>query len=316
MSGSLHVVFGAGQIGQPLAARLRASGHAVRVVRRSSGQVPAGVELVQGDALDAAFCRASAHGATTLYHCLNPPYTAAVWAEQLPRYIDNLIAAARDSGARLVVLENLYALGAPRGKTLNEDTPLAPISRKGEIRARVDERLFAAQQKGEVVATLARASDFFGPHGTQSSLGDYFWPSVLKGKTAYSPFHVDAVHTYHYIPDVVEALATLGTADASAYGGQWMLPCAEAGSLRDLVRRLETITGRTLKVGELPRLAVKAMGLFMPIMRELNEMLYQWEEPFIVDDGRFRARFGAQPTALDAAAQATAAWALSHYPHR
>ncbi len=272
MSSSLHVVFGAGQIGQPLAALLRARGHAVRVARRSSGQVPEGAELVRGDALDAAFCRTAARGATTVYHCMNPPYFASAWAEQLPRYMDNLIDAARESGAKLVVLDNLYALGAPRGRALNEDTPIAPVSRKGGIRARVDERLFTAQQKGEVVATLARASDFFGPYGTQSSLGDYFWPSVLKGKTAYSPFHVDAVHTYHYIPDVVEALATLGTADASVYGGQWMLPCAEAGSLRDLVRRLETITGRTLKVGELPRLAVKAMGLFMPIMRELNEM--------------------------------------------
>lgn len=133
------------------------------------------------------------------------------------------------------------------------------------------------------MATLGRASGFFGP--------------------------------YHYIPDVVEALATLGTADGTAYGGQWMLPCAEAGSLRDLVHRLEAATGRTLTVGELPRLAVKAVGLFMPLMRELNEMLYQWEEPFIVDDSRFRARFGVQPTAPDAAARATAEWALSVYPH-
>ena len=313
MGASRHVVFGAGQIGQPLAALLRAQGHDVRVARRSSGQVPAGVELVQGDALDPAFCRTAAAGATTIYHCMNPPYFASAWAEQLPRYMDNLIEAARESGAKLVVLENLYALGAPRGKKLNEDTPMAPVSRKGEIRARVDERLFTAQQKGEVVATLARASDFYGPHGTQSSLGDYFWPSVLKGKTAYSPFHVDAVHTYHYIPDVVEGLALLGTADASEYGGQWMLPCTEAGSLRDLVRRLEAATGRTLKVGEMPRLAVRALGLFMPIMRELNEMLYQWDEPFVVDDSRFRTRFGVKPTPVDEAVTATATWALAHY---
>ena len=39
MAQDLHVVFGAGQIGSPLARLLREHGHAVRMVRRS-GSVP------------------------------------------------------------------------------------------------------------------------------------------------------------------------------------------------------------------------------------------------------------------------------------
>src|SRR5262249_52017274 len=140
-------------------------------------------------------CMTAASGATTLYHCMNPPYSARVWAELVPRYMENLIAASAETRARLVVLNNLYMLGRPRGRSLNEDTPMNPSSRKGGIRARAAERLFEAHGRGTIVATEGRASDFYGPGGTQTGLGDFFWPRVLSGKTAYSPFWLDAVHT-------------------------------------------------------------------------------------------------------------------------
>ena len=55
------------------------------------------------------------------------------------------------------------------------------------------------------------------------------------------------------------------------------------------------------------------MGLVVPLMREINEMLYQWDEPFVVDDRRFRERFGMHPTDADEAAQATVNWAKATY---
>src|SRR5262245_34412893 len=214
----LHVVFGAGQVGYPLAERLVAAGKRVRVVKRSSAHAPVGCEVTLGAASDRTFCLTAASGATTVYHCMNPPYSAPVWAELVPRYMENLIAAAAQTHARLVVLDNLNMLGRPGGRPLNEDTPMNPSSRKGEIRARAVERLYEAHRRGDIVATEGRASDFYGPGGTQTGVGDFFWPRALSGKTAYSPFPLDAVHTYHYIPDVAAGLATLGSADASAYG--------------------------------------------------------------------------------------------------
>ena len=115
---------------------------------------------------------------------MNPPYDAKIWAELVPRYMENLIAAARDAGARLVVLDNVYMLGRPGGRPFDEDTPPNPCSRKGEIRARAAERLFEAHRRGDVLATAGRASDFYGPGGTQTHLGDQFWPRALAGKTA------------------------------------------------------------------------------------------------------------------------------------
>ncbi len=42
-------------------------------------------------------------------------------------------------------------------------------------------------------------------------------------------------------------------------------------------------------------------------------MAYQWDEPFIVDDRRFRERFRLEPAGLDEAARATVEWAKRHY---
>jgi hypothetical protein len=212
-----------------------------------------------------------------------------------------------------VVLDNVYMLGRPRGRALSEDTPVNPCSRKGEIRARAAERLFEAHKKGDILATSGRASDFYGPGGTLTVLGDFFWPRALSGRTAYLPFQLDAVHTYHYIPDVAGGLATLGCAEVDVCGQPWMLPCAPAGTLRELVARLATTMSRTVHVRQLPRWVVNAMALFSPLFRELAEMRYQWEEPFIVDDRRFRERFRLPPTDVDRAAADTVEWARRHY---
>ncbi|HET9567245.1 MAG TPA: hypothetical protein VFP16_02705, partial [Vicinamibacterales bacterium] len=192
--------------------------------------------------------------------------------------------------------------------------PMNPCSRKGEIRARVSERLFEAHRSGKVIATAGRASDFYGPGGTQTGLGDFFWPRALSRKTAYSPFSLDAIHTYHYIRDVASGLALLGCADSSVYGRPWMLPCAPAETLRQLVARLQTKLGFNIKVAQVPRWLVKAAGLVTPLMRELDEMAYQWDEPFVIDDRRFRERFDVVPENIDVTAAATVAWARQHYP--
>ncbi|MGH8736720.1 MAG: NAD-dependent epimerase/dehydratase family protein [Burkholderiales bacterium] len=312
----MHVVFGAGQVGTPLAMKLVEQGERVRVVRRSHGEIAPGAELVPGDALDPGLCARACEGASVVYHCMNPAYDSALWVKAVPRTMDNLIAAAGGAGARLVVLDNLYMLGRTGGRPMNEDTPMNPCSRKGEIRARAAERLLQAHEKGEVRAVSGRASDYYGPRGTQTYLGDFFWKPVLAGKKARSPVDPDAMHTYHYIPDVAAGLAQLGSAHDDALGRAWMLPCRPAGSLRELIERFEKALGRRIPIRGIAKPILRAIGLFVPLIREMNEMLYQWDEPFIVDDRRFRERFGTQPVHADAAARETVAWAVRHYGAR
>lgn len=316
MSDMLHVIFGAGQVGARLAALLIEGGERVRVVRRSRGMVAAGAELFAGDAADAAFCAGAVRGASVVYHCMNAPYDTASWVALLPRYMENLIAAAGQAGARLVVLDNLYMLGRTLGRPMNEDTPMNPCSRKGEVRALVAQQLFDAHRRGEVHAVAGRASDFYGPGGEQTFFSRQFWKPALAGRTVWSPLDPDVVHTYHYIPDVATGLAALGFAGEDVLGRAWMLPCQRAGTTRELALRLGHALGRGVRVAMMPRWVLRALSALSPLVREIREMLYQWEEPFVVDDRRFRERFGLKPVPLEAAAAATVAWAERAYAAR
>jgi nucleoside-diphosphate-sugar epimerase len=308
----LHVVFGAGQVGPPLARLLAAAGHRVRLVRRSDAPVTIpGVEAIRADARDAAAASQAVRGATTVYHCVNVAYSTELWQAELPPILDGLIAAAARSQARLVVLDNLYAYGQPGGRKLTEDSPFSPCSRKGELRARLFEQLEAAVQRGDLRAVTGRASDFYGPGGVGTHFADRFWPAALAGKQASMIIPLDTLHTYHFIPDVAAGLAKLGQDPAA--DGTFMLPCQPAEPTRALVDHLAAALGRPIATSRMPPFLLKALGLFMPILRELGEMAYQWEEPFEVDDARFRARYGAIAAPRDEAARQTVAWGRARF---
>lgn len=304
-----HVVFGAGQVGAHLARLLAGEGHDVRLVSRSGRGAQPGVHAVAGNALDAAACASMAHGASVVYHCMNPKYETATWASQLPVIQRNLVAACAATGARLVVLDNVYALGRTGGRPMTEDSPSRPNSRKGRIRAELAADLLAAHQRGDLQAITGRASDFFGPGGTQTMFERRFWTRVLAGKSGQVLVNPDTPHTYHFIPDVAAGLAALGRAEDAAWGRHWMLPCTPAVTTRELVARFAKALGREVKLDVMPRWLFSVMKLVVPVFREFDEMLYQWDEPFIVDDRRFRETFGVSPTPLDEAARQTVAWA-------
>jgi nucleoside-diphosphate-sugar epimerase len=311
MSG-IHVVFGASQVGTQLAERLLATGKQVRVVRRSVGPVAEGAERIPGDATDRDLCVRAAGRAAAVYHCMNPGYDSDLWARVVPTLMENLIAAAGAAGARLVVLDNLYMYGKPSGP-ITPDTPFNPVSRKGEIRAQASELLSEAERRGDVRAAVGRASDFFGPGGHGTHFADRFWKPALAGKTVYTLFDPDATHSYNYLPDVAAGLAALGLAEDDVLGKTWMLPACEATSATMLAGHFSQALGRKIRLAKTPRIVVKALGRFMPIVREIDEMLHQWDVPFVIDDGPFRERFGIEPTPMDEAARETVAWAKEEF---
>jgi nucleoside-diphosphate-sugar epimerase len=310
----LHVVFGAGQIGRPLAERLVAQGHRVRLVRNSSSGALAGTEVVKADLSDAASVRAAAAGATAIYHCANPPYFAKLWDEQLPRWTENLIAGAAAAKARLVVLDNVYPFGDLQGRPLNEDAPMRPTSKKGEARARAAQQFLDAHARGDVRVVIGRGSDFWGPGGVLTYFGDQFWPSVLAGKPARTLCDWTTPHTYHYIPDVVAGLVALGNAGDEVTGRWWMLPCQPAVASSAMAERLGEAAGLTIRLAPMPRALISVLGIFIKALPELMEMNYQWQRPFVMDDSRFRAAFPSVVLEnVEVAAKATVDWARAHY---
>jgi hypothetical protein len=86
--------------------------------------------------------------------------------------------------------------------------------------------------------------------------------------------------------------------------------------MRALVARFSRGLGREIKLLTMPRPLLKVLALAVPFLREIDEMLYQWEEPFQINDRRFRERFGQRPGDEKRAAADTVAWANVHYATR
>src|SRR5918998_3061820 len=224
-NGELHVVFGTGPVGMSVMDELVGKGKRVRMVNRSGrASMPQGVEVVGGDATDKAFAREASEGASVVYFALNPPYTQ--WTELFPPLQAGVIEGAASAGAKLVAVENLYMYGLTGGRSLTEDRPYAPNTRKGTVRARMAQELMEAHTSGRVRVAIGRASDFFGPRVLASAAGEQVFGQAVKCKSAQVVGDPDQPHTYTYAPDIGRGLVILGERE-EALGRAWHLPSPE-----------------------------------------------------------------------------------------
>src|SRR5580700_9356880 len=286
----LHIVFGTGQVGSALAAHLAGLGIPVRAVSRHRPPALAGVDWRAADAADPEAAADAAKGAAVIYQCLNAPY--AQWPELFPPLQRGVLTAAERAGALLVTLENVYAYGPAGGKPMTEDFPLAATTSKGRTRASMTEELLSAAAGGRVRVAIGRASDFFGAGATESTLGMRVFGNAVTGKRADFIGNPHMPHTYSYVPDIAAGLATLGT-DERAAGQVWHLPGPETVTTRALLDLVAGEVGHQVAIRSVPKLAVRALGLVNPMMRELAEMAYQFDEPFVLDTSKYESAFGA-----------------------
>jgi len=303
----MNIVFGTGQIGNRIAQLLVARGEQVTQVSRG-GRAVAGAKGIAGDARDARFAVEAARGARTVFDTLNPLYQD--WKRDLLPLGRCPLEAAIASGAKLVALDCLYMYGAPAGP-MTEATPVAPCSKKGELRAELAALRLAALARGAAPVAIARASDFFGPDLPNSWFGHRFFARAFSGKPVECLGDPDQLHAYTYADDVAAALVQL--ADAPDATGVWHVPTLPARASRQLAHALARALGLEIEMKRMSRALLRTLGLVAPFMRELPEMAYQWEQPFILDDTKFRARFAAAPTPLATQLATTAAWARRTY---
>ena len=161
---------------------------------------------------------------------------------------------------------------------------------------------------GDLDVTTARASDYFGPRGTsQSPFGDQVIGRVLAGKSAQVIGDPDQPHSYTYTVDAARTLAALGTRQ-DVSGEIFHVPNAPALTTRQIIDQIGEQLGRPIKTSVAPRLLLRVMGLFNPTLRELDEMLYEFTQPFIVDSSKAQAALGIGPTPLGEALDATVTW--------
>jgi nucleoside-diphosphate-sugar epimerase len=281
-------------------------GLAVRTVSRNQPSEPVdGIDWRAADASDPHAAADAAEGATGIYQCLNAPYTS--WPKRFPPLQRGVLSAEERHQALLVSLENVYGYGPTAGRPMTEDLPLVATSVKGRARAAMTQELLAASEAGRVQIAIGRASDFFGAGVTESTLGERVFANALAAKRADFLGNPNLAHTYSYVPDIATGLATLGTDDRAA-GGVWQLPGPETVTTAEVLALIGEAVGHPVAIRSMPRLAVGALGLVNPMMRELAEMAYEFQEPFVLDTSRYQSTFGDAGTPLAAAIAPTVAW--------
>ncbi|BCA56195.1 NAD-dependent dehydratase [Nitrospira sp. KM1] len=292
----MQTILGAnGVIGRELSRSLSASTDRIRQVSRRPRRVNAGDETFPADLLDPTATAQAIAGSDVAYLVAGLQYDTAVWHEQWPRIMRNVIDGCKRHGSRLVFFDNVYAYGRVDGP-MTEETPFNPCSRKGEVRARIAMMLLDEIRSGNLQAMIVRAADFYGPGAVQSFPHATVFERLKAGKTPQWVGNAKTVHTFTYTPDAGHAVSVLGQS-AEACGQTWHVPTTtEPLTGEDFVRLACDLAGRPYKMQRAPRWMLRLMGLFVPVLRENDEMMYQFEYDYRFDSGKIQAVYGLGPT--------------------
>ncbi|MDH6575463.1 NAD-dependent epimerase/dehydratase family protein [Kitasatospora sp. MAP5-34] len=299
---SLHVIVGAGPVGSATARLLADRGDEVRLITRSgSGPVHPGIERVRADATDPEALIRLAARATAIHHCAQPPYHR--WTTEFPPLNASILRAAEVTGAVLVSVGNLYLYGLVDGP-MTEDLPARPNSAKGRVRAELWAAQLAAHDSGRIRTAEVRGSDYLGA-GVVSSFTVMVLPAVLRGRRALAPADVEAPHSWTYTGDMARTLVAVAD-DESAWGRPWHAPTPPPRSIRELADLTATLAAApAARTSRMPTALLRLAGLFSAEAREIPEVRYQFDHPFVVDSSRAQEAFALTPTPTEDALRET-----------
>jgi len=301
-------VAGFGAVGRALVARLAARGDQVRVVQRVDPKsLPQGATFASCDVEDASSTAQALEGAGTVVCAVGLPYRADVFTRVWPVVMRNLLEACARTNARFVFADNLYMYG-PQTAPLTEDMPLTDYGAKPRARAEITRLWREAHAAGRVRACAVRASDFYGPDVPTSVVSTMGVQRLLAGKAALAPYPANHPHAQTYVPDFARALVSLIDAPDDAYGQAWHVPNAPALPLREVLDLAADLIGVRRRITVLPQALLPLLGLFSGDIRELKEMRFQWDRPYLVDASKFAGAFWSDATPLDQGLRATIAF--------
>jgi nucleoside-diphosphate-sugar epimerase len=284
-----------GAIAHGLARVLPEYGTQVRLAARNPKAVTGKEELVATDLLDPDAVLKAVKGSTVCYLTAGLLYNTKIWQQQWPVLMNNVIAACERSQSSLVFFSNIYALSANALNPITENSPVDPPSRKGAIRQQIEDALMDAAANGRIRALIARAPDFFGPIGQNSILMALVYQNLRKGKAAQWFCNADVPHSFGYTPELARGTAMLGNA-TDTWNEIWNLPVDTAApDGREWTRLFASMMNKKNHIQTLPKWMVRSLGLFIPILRESVEMLYQYDRHYVFDSSKFRRRFDYKP---------------------
>ncbi len=308
------LVLGAtGGIGGEVAAALQRHGWTVRALQRDPAEVArrnavGGIAWLTGDVMRPADVAGAAAGAGLIVHAVNPPGYRN-WGELVLPMLDSSIAAARASGARIILPGTIYNYGPDAFPLLADDSPQHPRTRKGAIRVEMEDRLRDAADGG-VRVLIVRAGDYFGP-GAKSN---WFSQALVKPgrpvRSVANPGRPGVGHSWAFLPDIAETMVRLVQRDAARetferfhFAGHWD---PDGTAMAAAIGRAAGLPG--LRARRFPWPLLVAASPFVTTLREMMEMRYLWREPLRLDNRHLVAALGAEPhTPLDEAVRRTLA---------
>jgi nucleoside-diphosphate-sugar epimerase len=307
---ALQTILGAnGTIANALIPLLMANHENIRLVSRNPQPVP-GAETVAADVLNYQELLNAVQGSSVIYLLVGITYGKKEWRRDWPVIMRNVIAVCKETGAKLIFFDNVYMYGKVDGP-MTEESPYKPCSEKGKVRAQVAEMLQKEMKDGKIKAIIARAVDFYGPGVTDKSTASVLvFSKMQKGKNAQWLINPDLARAYSYTPDAAKALYLLANRE-EAYGQVWHLPTPQpALTGRQFINTAAKYMNASDQFTVLPKWLLKILGWFSPFLKELYEMHYQDEYPFIFDSSKFQRAFNYQPVSYDQGIKETAAWFL------
>ncbi len=292
----MQTILGAnGVVAYELSRALSGATDRIRQVSRHPRRANPKDEVVVADLLDPGATAQALVGSEVAYLVAGLKYDTAIWQEQWPRVMRNVIDACKRSGSRLVFFDNVYAYGRVDG-VMTEELSFNPCSRKGEVRAQIATMLLDEMRAGELQAMIVRSADFYGPGAVQSFPHATVFERLKAGKTPQWIGNSKAVHTFTFTPDAGRAMAVLARS-ANAYGQTWHLPTTkEPLGGEGFVRLACELAGRPYALQVAPRWMLRLMGLLMPVLRENDEMMYQFSYDYRFDSSKIERTFGLMPT--------------------
>ena len=284
-----------GVIGTELAKSLTQYTDKIRLVSRNPKRVNPTDQLVIADLTNHQQVLTAVEGSEVVYLTVGLEYKIGVWQTQWPIIMQNVIEACKTYKAKLVFFDNVYAYGLVKG-WMKEDTIVNPLSKKGEVRAQIAQMIMSEVEKGHLDAIIARAADFYGPNTPLSFATVTVFQNLKKGKKAQWFLDADKKHSMTYTPDAGKATAILGNT-ISAYNQIWHLPTDKnVLTGKEFIEIAAKAFGVEPKYMVLKKWMIQMVGMFVPVVKESIEMLYQNEYDYLFDSTKFEKAFNFKPT--------------------
>jgi nucleoside-diphosphate-sugar epimerase len=285
-----------GGIGVPLARELKNYTDRIRLVSRNPKKVNDSDELFAADISNPEHIDKAVSGSEVVYVTIGFEYNLKVWQKTWPAFLQEVINSCKKHNSKLVFFDNIYMYGKSSVPFMTETAPIDPPSEKGKVRQKLREMILQETEKKSLTALIARAADFYGPENKNSALTIMVADNLKKGKKGQVFGDPDRIHTYTYTPDAAKATAILGNTQ-DAYNQEWHVPTTkEKLTTRQWIGLVAKELNKEPEFQVAPVFMLRLLGVFVPIMREFPEMLYQYEQDYIFDSSKFEKRFGIVAT--------------------